>query len=289
MANLTTPPPKSYQRLSGSWYFHRVPRRSGTVSNPTAVLGYRGGSRKGLDITLGSPVAPIISTNSHYFPSTSSTLGEPVPVRGGVLLRSLRRVSDGAVVSGPSLLVDELLRVSKASSIAELVTDKWQGDLSAFCSPPSEGPDRRHTFLFIGAKNIHSPSQVYKSPRIGLDLSHPATCPELTDQRVQYVSKPYRYFILPHLLTANGRGQTFLGVYDHYINNLRVTEASLASKIVSSTGLQLTTVSKYLSAYQEAISSGKFERFVGSKGKGASASPVPFLQLIGALRRCQLA
>ncbi|KAH9965770.1 hypothetical protein BC827DRAFT_1153252 [Russula dissimulans] len=277
------------QRLSGSWYFHRVPRYSAPAnSGPPA---YRGGSRKGLDLTIGLLNSPDPSTT------------EPIPVRGGILLRTLRRVSDSTVISGPSLLVDELLRSSGAADIPELVNEKWKGDISAFRAPApgatatEDVTDSNQNALFIGVKEMTTtttttrapPPQMYKSPRIGLDLSHPSTRLDPSDRRVRYVSKPYRYFILPHLLTANGRGQTFLGVHDHCVNVLQITKiALLESKIASLTGVQPQTVHKYLNTYQEALASGELERFIGSRGKGASSSPHTFLQLMGALQRREL-
>jgi hypothetical protein len=289
------------QRLSGSWsvqffltpsalwsrtfrtlrYFHRVPRhKASTTSGPA---GYRSGSRKGLDLTIGTLNSPD-SSNAH-----------PVPVRGGILLRTLRRVSDSTVISGPSLLVDELLRSSGADGIPELVSEKWLGDISAFRSPPSaENPDSNPATLFIGVKETTTtltrvPPQIYKSPRIGLDLSHPSTRLDPSDRRVRYVSKPYRYFILPHLLTANGRGQTFLGVHNHCINVLQISKKSLlVGKISSLTSLQSQTADKYLNTYREALESGGLDRFIGARGKGASSSPGTFLQLMGALQHREL-
>ena len=148
------------------------------------------------------------------------------------MLRTLRRVSDSTVISGPSLLVDELLRSSVVDDIPELVNDKWLGAISAFRAPPSaENPDLNPVSLFIGVKDktasTRAPLQIYKSSRIGLDLSHPSTRLDPSDRRVRYVSNPYRYFVLPHLLTANGRGQTFLGVHDHCVNALQISKKCL--------------------------------------------------------------
>ncbi|KAI9467177.1 hypothetical protein BJY52DRAFT_1182633 [Lactarius psammicola] len=260
------------QRLPGVWYFHRVPRYNGK-----AAAGYRSGSRKGLDLTIGTPDTPGSSQLSSSSP--------PVPVRGGILLRSLRRVSDSFVVSGPSLLVDELLRCSRSPGISELVTEKWSDEISAFRAPPSENPASIPAALFVGSKQTHTSSQIYKSSRIGIDLSNLSS----SDRRMQYVCKPYRFYILPRLLTANGRGPTFLGVYDYCVDTLQVSKSSLAGKIASLTGLQPQTVDKYLKAYRDALATGELEPFIGPSGKGAASSPVPFLQLVGAWRRRHLA
>jgi hypothetical protein len=255
-------------------YFHRVPRHNGSVSSGPPA--YRSGSRKGLDLTIGTLNSPDSSTT------------QPVAVRGGILLRTLRRVSDSTVISGPSLLVDELLRASKADDIPELVNEKWKGDISAFRapSPDDRDPGSNPLTLFVGVKEpTSSPPQIYKSPRIGIDLSHPSTRLDPSNPRVRFVSKPYRYFVLPHLLTANGRGQTFLGVHNHCVNVLQISKKSLlAGKIASLTGVQQKTVDKYLETYQDGLATGDVERFIGLRGKGASSSPGTFLQLMGSLQ-----
>lgn len=256
-------------------YFHRVPRYNNlATSGPPA---YRSGSRKGLDLTIGTLNSPDSSI--------TKTL-----IRGGILLRTLRRVADSTVISGPSLLVDELLRTSGASDIPELVNEKWQGDISAFRLPSAEEDSNPPATIFLGVKQMtNAPPQMYKSPRIGLDLSHPSARLDPSNPRVRYVSKPYRYFVLPHLLTANGRGQTFLGVHDHCVKVLQIPKKTLLlDKISSLTGVQPKTVIKYLNTYQDALASGELERFIGSRGKGASSSPGTFLQLMGALQRREL-
>jgi hypothetical protein len=224
--------------------------------------------------------------------SPDSSITQAVPVRGGILLRTLRRVSDSTVISGPSLLVDELLRSSKADDIPELVNENWKGDISAFRAPSPDDPESESNpiTLFIGVKETTSaPPQIYKSPRIGIDLSHPSTRLDPSNPRVQFVSKPYRYFVLPHLLTANGRGPTFLGVHNYCVNVLQITKKSLLSgKIASLTGVQQKTVDKYLENYQDALATGDVERFIGLRGKGASSSPGTFLQLMGSLQSRKL-
>src|SRR5205085_6803669 len=68
----------------GRWYFHK-----------TAGV-YRGGSFKGVDVTFGDGTA-----------------------RGGILFRGLER-PDGSLIDGPSLLVDHVLTLCGADSVAEL-------------------------------------------------------------------------------------------------------------------------------------------------------------------------
>ncbi|KAH9942559.1 hypothetical protein B0H21DRAFT_750925 [Amylocystis lapponica] len=283
------------QKQSGQWYFHRVPRKPGhPPAIPTLAGGYRGGSRKGLDLTLG---APLIQTSPHFAKSSSSSSSSndsPELLRGGVLLRTIRRTADMQVISGPSLLVDEILRQSGAPNIAALVADMWASDISAFSRSPSARPSApsRAATMFLKPKQVQSPvneirPRVYRSPRIGLDLSHPdvASAPSMAHPRVVFVARPYRYFIHPHLLTANGRGQTFLGVYDVCAAEAQDDE-ELAVRLEQLTRLKASTVTKYL----EEMRRGEqcvLEAFVGPAGKGASASPTTFLRMMAALRRLQ--
>ncbi|TFY80571.1 hypothetical protein EWM64_g3439 [Hericium alpestre] len=290
------------QRVSGQWYFHRAPRRLGTPSpapsdSLSTFSGYRGGTRKGLDLTLGTSSSPLSSntpSTSRFFgptdtlPSTSTTKSN---VRGGVLLRSILRKSDKRVISGPSLLVDELLRVSGASSIVELVKDKWSGDISAFPTASSTALPAKLYLRPIanqGNPSLDSP-RIYRSPRIGLDLSNPAVKLSVSDPRIIYVAKPYRYFVHPHLLIANGRGQTFLAIYKSCLENSSTKAAgdkdNLVDEVSSLTGLKTQSVIKYSGDYESGRSSGNIKSFVGPVGKGASASPTTFVKMMGSLER----
>ncbi|CAL1699939.1 unnamed protein product [Somion occarium] len=293
------------QKQSGHWYFHRAPRRITTIQTsnraPTAAGGYRGGTRKGLDLTLGKPVPKVAS---HFFTSEADEKYDPANEPcGGALLRSLRRLSDGKVISGPSLLVDEILRVSKAVNISELVTTKWNGNTSAFL-PPSHDAASRTTTMFLrsihnAAKSKSKHPRLFNSPRIGLDLSHSSIPippnneisslkPTLTHPRFMFVSKPYRYFIHPELLTANGRGQTFLGVYQACLAETGLAEDSqdmkrIVRRLVDLVGITEGKVVKYLEDYRIAKEKAQLKPFVGSTGKGVSAAPSSFLSLMGTL------
>lgn len=285
-------------------YFHRAPRRSTSALSagpraPTAAGGYRGGTRKGLDLTLGGPATG--RRTSKFFSTASPPSAEPP--RGGALLRTLRRISDGKVVSGPSLLVDELLAASKASTVAELVTSKWNGDTDALSriSTPQDDTDAVSMYFHPlsqapdGDGDGSSPllPAIYRSSRIGLDLSHTSIPPPsaslsdtLAHPRAVFVSRPYRYFVHPHLLTSNGRGHTFHGVYQALaLQSPALSEAALLSRIVKITGLKPETAAKYLQAYRDARSSGSLAAFVGAKGKGAGSAPVPLLRMLGTLER----
>ena len=219
-------------------------------------------------------------------------------VCGGILLRSLRELGpNGKVISGPSLLVDHIVNLSGASSISDLVENKWAGDTFAFIS----GKDERSTKLFLRpvsepssiSSNSRAASTIYFSPRIGLDLSHPGTTyPEILPlhPRIQFLPKPYRFFTHPEELVANGRPQTFLGVLSLCIStNSDFTEALkkplLIQEIAALMALKEPTCAKYLAEYVAGREGGVdlLKSFVGPKGKGASSSPSSYLRMMGAL------
>ncbi|KAH9833874.1 uncharacterized protein C8Q71DRAFT_860141 [Rhodofomes roseus] len=270
------------QQQAGQWYFHRAPRRSGSEQPLKAQgSGYRGGTRKGLDLTIGFSSETTSTENSQ----TTHT-------RGGILLRTLRRVSDKKIISGPSLLVDEILRASRAKSIAELVTARLHGDISAFSAPIGGATDSvpHLRLVHIQSSTGRSKLRVFRSPRIGLDLSNPEIPREDPRQhpRVQFVARPYRYFVHPHLLTANGRGQTFLGVYRQCADRNHLdSHDDLIEEIVRLTGLKPQTTKNYLAEYRWGLERGQLKTFLGTAGKGASATPTTFLRMMGTLAKLE--
>ncbi|GLB34382.1 hypothetical protein LshimejAT787_0112660 [Lyophyllum shimeji] len=290
------------QKFSGRWYFHRAPRRSAdSHRSSTSLTEYRGGSRKGMDLTLGGPA-------SAHIPAAQGASSPQTCVRGGVLLRSLRRVADKKVISGPSLLVDEILRLSKTTSISELVGQKWANNTSAFdCRPaslflrprdtssPRSDPQISRFFKSDAQSNASSSATkptVYRSPRIGLDLSHPGTTASPSHPRVSFLPRPYRYFTHPELLTANGRPQTFLGVLrtclDSTCAGQGLENPRLRRELVKITGLNESTVVRYLDHYKGGVDSGKLRAYIGAQGKGASSSPGTYLRMMGTLEQLRI-
>jgi len=137
----------------------------------------------------------------------------------------------------------------------------------------------------IRTKNGVQPT-IYRSPRVGLDLSNPRTAESPTDPRVIYISKPYRYFIHPHLLTSNGRGHTFLGIYRMCLDSDQFkSDDDTLGEIIRLSGLKETTAVKYLADYNAGLQNGTLHSFIGSSGKGASASPATYLKMMGTLAR----
>ncbi|KAI0677738.1 hypothetical protein C8Q78DRAFT_107514 [Trametes maxima] len=315
------------QSQAGRWYFHRPPRRT---NEPTAVevvgqAGYRGGTRKGLDLTIGLPPPAPTGLASKYFPQTqdqdasgASSSTSKVVLRGGVLLRSIRRVSDQKVISGPSLLVDELLSLSGASEIIELVGVNWDGDIAAF--PPRAphsssqqqhtaaamtGPRRLSTMWFRRRPDARPASEtrtttdpddttakprIFRTPRIGLDISHPSIMPAdaCAHPRVAFIARAYRFLVTPHLLTVNGRGQTFLGVYDALEERGNCADdGELVGELVRLTAVKAPTAEKYLSALRAGLApgGGGVEEWIGPKGKTVLSSVTSWLKMMGTLRR----
>lgn len=267
------------QERSGQWYFHRVPKRSNSSqANLAATVagGYRGGTRKGLDLTFGGPVCT--QTSSSAEPNITSGI-----LRGGALLRTIRRFHDQKVISGPSLLVDEILRVCGASNISELVSVKWKGDIAALSAPSQS----RSVYMYLRKRPASSLaiSPVFRSPRIGLDLSNPETKANPTHPRIFFVGKLYRHFTYPELLIANGRAQTFVGLYLALVKGKKYEPGSLKfrNELSKLMGIKDTTLAKYLSDYQFGFEKGKLTNFVGAVGKGISASASAYLRMMGTL------
>jgi hypothetical protein len=111
----------------------------------------------------------------------------------------------------------------------------------------------------------------------------------LTHPRVVYVSKPYRYFLHPNLLTVNGRVQTFIGVYNACRASGRNSSNAfgLRRDIIRVGGFSEKIAEKYLADYKDGVKNGLLKTFVGARGKGISSSTSGCLKLFGTLARLQ--
>jgi hypothetical protein len=150
----------------GRWYFHR----SGE--------SYRGGSFKGVDVTIGDATA-----------------------FGGMLLRGLE-TPDGTIIDGPSLLVDHLLRMTGTNTVAELDAAIGEKPVTDADSP----------LLLVPHADV--PRSVWKSLRVGLSLKRQVFRPDdpavgFLLLRDRYLTEPRRtkkgkpHLVLP--LLAEGR------------------------------------------------------------------------------------
>ncbi|HYH67757.1 MAG TPA: hypothetical protein VD866_23875 [Urbifossiella sp.] len=133
------------QRDWGRWYFHRV---GGS---------FRGGSFKGLDLTLGDGTATV-----------------------GVLLRSVV-TPDGELIDGPSRLVDRLLKLTDTPTVAALDA-KLPGAAALAAGTPVHFRDATDR----GA-------EVLATARVGLSLKRAAAFEEMP----RYVGRRYRFLTEP--------------------------------------------------------------------------------------------
>ncbi|KAJ1981138.1 hypothetical protein H4R35_000842 [Dimargaris xerosporica] len=106
----------------GLFYFHHVGQSN----------GYREGTRRGLDITLGYNAPTLDKTIGAYsHPILAQRQGMQGQVRAGVLIRSIQDVAVGTLVSGPCLLVNTVLDHLAVQKIAQLVNSHFHGNLEA--------------------------------------------------------------------------------------------------------------------------------------------------------------
>ncbi|PVF95132.1 hypothetical protein CPB86DRAFT_764509 [Serendipita vermifera] len=292
------------QVRSGCWYFHRAPKFNNPGEIGAAVGGaYRVGSRKGVDLTLGGPVIPPGSTSESSSPSKSGP-----PIRGGILLRSIRVVKTGVIISGPSLLVDFILTTAGADDINTLVDEHWKGDIFALSSngdATTKGSLSRLSLIPLSQSNsskkvqqrlgepVKAVPKIYRTPRIGLDLGHYMSKPVKENLRVSFVSRKYRYLIEPHLLKVNGRAQTFAGMLEGTMKELGLQQLPLSTsdaakalkKIEKEGGYTTKTAKSYLDYYTSGVQSGwsRLGTFCGANGKGVCQSPEKVLQMFGIL------
>ncbi|KAG0193811.1 hypothetical protein DFQ28_003215 [Apophysomyces sp. BC1034] len=163
------------QYRSGYWFFHHI----------AMSKGFRGGSRKGVDITLG-----------HDKEDRSA---------GGLLIRAIVEHGTRRLVEGPSLVVDEVLKVLKYSNIKDLVQHQWlHHDRQGHCWEEGSG-----FYLTLKKDNATRPEKrlkiaeddlkVYSSCRVGLGLTNPNPSTAL---RLSYVGRRYRFVGVDNLLYA---------------------------------------------------------------------------------------
>ncbi|KAF8524451.1 hypothetical protein JB92DRAFT_2703719 [Gautieria morchelliformis] len=265
-------------------YFHRSSASS--CSTATDAGGYRGGTRKGLDLTFGT------SVTSPFFPVPQDLSLQP---RGGILLRSMRSMDgSGIVTSGPSLLVDKILSITKSRNISGLVNAKLGGFISALSPTKDETALGTHPAkLYLAAcsrtDKTHLPT-IHRSPRVGLDLAHPSVAPQRNDLRIQYITKLYRHFVHPEWLKANGRCHTLIGILlERYPAEPTTNESFdcpiLMARLKKMTTLKHATLQKYIKDYTQGLTKRSLTEYVGSAGKGASSNPQTFMRMMGVLRR----
>lgn len=133
------------QQSFGQWYFHR----SGE--------GFKNGSFKGLDVTLGS--------GQSY---------------GGLLIRSMS-TPEGLVLNGPCVCVNYMLtvgRLTQPRELHEMVSSRKAWDLKS------------DLFLKLGPESRET---VYTSPRVGLSLKRV----QLKERPFDFILADYRFLTNP--------------------------------------------------------------------------------------------
>ncbi|KAI8070434.1 hypothetical protein BC940DRAFT_296074 [Gongronella butleri] len=153
------------QYQTGLWHFHRV-----------GASGYRGGTRKGLDVTFGHDgMAGGVLIRAIEVPDTS------------LKKKRTTQVAEARIIEGPSLVVDYILRQLRHDSIKDLVTarfDKKDGHGAAW--------DKKSGFYLARQHAPRPETGVQATARIGLDIKRMPT-----DEKkligLWYLSRSYRY------------------------------------------------------------------------------------------------
>jgi hypothetical protein len=185
----------------GRWYFHK-----------TAGI-YRGGSFKGIDVTFGDGTA-----------------------RGGILIRSAE-TADGTLIDGPSLLVDHLLRLCGAATVAGL--DRQIDRRLAW--------DRSNPLLF---EEVPTAGRgVLACARVGLSLRRASP----GSAKPEYLTRPYRFLTEPARI-AKGK--------PHMVMGLRRL-ARKPEEIRQVTDVPARSIATYLAEYDNGRLAGRFEDYFG--------------------------
>ncbi|PRP85083.1 hypothetical protein PROFUN_07267 [Planoprotostelium fungivorum] len=203
------------QKQNAVWYFHRTKG------------SYRGGTYKGLDITIGR------GEGRH----------------GGILIRSVQALQDGKIICGPSLSVDHLLSVCKAEDIKTLVNEKMQGDISVF---PSE--DKSNILVLEDSNNTFDKKPVYRSGRVGLHMTKKVATDDDKTAQMDFVFKNYRYFCEAKKISKG----------NHYASTALLWRGMSPKEIANILPTKLTTIEKYRDLFEEGKKM-KEEKFLGTK------------------------
>jgi hypothetical protein len=190
------------QRECGRWYFHCT---RGT---------YRSGSFKGLDLTFGSGDA-----------------------FGGMLIRGLE-APGGKLIDGPSLLVDHLLDVTGAQSVAQLD--------AAIASRVAWDPS--NPLRLVEAPG-EEPRLVYRSARVGLSLKRAGASSDMP----RFILRSYRYLTEPRR-TAKGKPLLVLALHAQGMD---------AQAISQLTGCPRKSVDRYITDCETGRGEAGFGPYLG--------------------------
>jgi len=162
------------QQTRANWYFHRTGKN------------YRGGTYKGLDITIGNGKEEV----------------------GGILIRSLEALDgSGEIVNGPCKCVDHILKLCQIGSIAELVNGPMKKDVSVTKKP---GEDKI-LYLDLFTDQALPKREMISSGRVGLNMSKPVSAHSAELQK-HFLLIPYRFLIADKAI-AKGRHYAILALH----------------------------------------------------------------------------
>ncbi|MGE0786712.1 MAG: hypothetical protein AB7S26_13655 [Sandaracinaceae bacterium] len=168
------------QRPPGQFYFHR------------AGHGFRGGSFKGVDLTIGEGPDAI----------------------GGILIRAIHRAPDEAVV-GPSRVVDALLAAGGWASVSAL-----DEAIAATCGPDRRGAATRADAPLRITRAEPRDLEPLWTARVGLTLKR---CTP-RDGRPEFLLRRYRALASPQL--PKGRAHTLVALIEMNLSDREVSRAT---------------------------------------------------------------
>ncbi|CAN0548696.1 unnamed protein product [Laminaria digitata] len=196
------------QRTCERWYFHRD---SGS---------YRGGSFKGLDATFG-PEGDV----------------------GGILIRTIQRMSDGEVINGCSLCVDHMLATTGEESVADLDAAIEERDIWDEESP-----------IHIARDDGLEEKEIIATARVGLTLKRMGSYPDMPE----YLMRAYRF--LTDAKIKKGKLYTIVALLERGLD----TDA-----IRALTNSPRKSIDKYRDLYEEGKKLDSFSRWEGKKLKSS--------------------
>ncbi|KAJ3123507.1 hypothetical protein HK098_001854 [Nowakowskiella sp. JEL0407] len=244
---------KEEQRENTQWYFHR---------QGNAMDSYRGGTRKGLDITFGSPV-----TITNMIPNDTEPPLQVITTKqfhGGFLIRSIQP-SSGRMIEGPCLVVDEILSKFGKDSIKELVSGPLNGSIDA-----TKGPLKLELINNVSVDNVKDTldpvgflsdtRSVYTGPRVGLAI---AKTYQDVEQRLSFIALHYRYFVFPKL-QKKGYTQLLTGLLvNSYLDGAEESPEwdvdkclKKTGEIIGLTGAKKNKISSFITEFASGVSFG---------------------------------
>jgi 3-methyladenine DNA glycosylase Mpg len=178
------------QKEFGVWYFHKFGGE------------YKSGSYKGMDIAFGNKDAAA-----------------------GILIRGVERLDDKDLIDGPSISVDNTLRLTDSGHIKDLVA---KFDLSIDPKEDSTSP------LYVVASEDRK-ALIVESARVGLTLKRENSLP-----RWKYIARNYRFVTEPSRI-KKGKFHMALGLHQ---------QGKTASEISLLIGSKESSVKGYIEAFE---------------------------------------